>query len=100
MGDKSVELNNCSLISFNFLLGWLTRRDLTDMWFKLVLIKRSKLFLIGFAIISLSLKHVTNNSLSEPVFHSEVEAEISLLPTLFTKLEMLFLLSLSESCIS
>ena len=40
--DKSVALIDCSLFEFNFLLGQLTRRDLIDMWFKLVLIKRSK----------------------------------------------------------
>ena len=44
-------------------------------------------------------KHVTNNS-SEPVFHSELEDEISPLSTLSSKLETLFLLSLLEICIS
>ena len=42
IGDKSVELNDYSFFNFNFLLGWLTRQDLIDMWFKLVFIKRSK----------------------------------------------------------
>ena len=36
IGDKSVALNNCSLFENNLLLGWLTRHDLIDMWFKLV----------------------------------------------------------------
>ena len=74
-------MNNCSLFSFTISLGWFNRRDLIDTWFKLVLIKRSKQYLIGFAILSLLFEHVTNN-LSEPVFHSELEAEISLLSTL------------------
>ena len=51
IGVKSVELIDCSLFNFYLLLGWLTkstfsscstRRDLVDMWFKLVLIKRYK----------------------------------------------------------
>ena len=42
IGDKSVALIDCSLFEINLLLGWLTRQYLIDMWFKLVLIKRSK----------------------------------------------------------
>ena len=61
IGDKSVAFNHCSLFEINLLLGWLRRRDLIDMWFKLVLIQRSKLFFFVFPILSLlSFKHVTN----------------------------------------
>ena len=42
IGDKSIALIDCSLFEFNFLLGWLTRQDLIDIWFELVLIKESK----------------------------------------------------------
>ena len=41
-GDKSVEYNDYLLLNFNLFLGWLTRRDVIDMWFKLELIKGSK----------------------------------------------------------
>ena len=42
IGDYSVALIDCSLFEINLLLSWLTRRDLIDMWYKLVFIKRSK----------------------------------------------------------
>ena len=42
IGDKSIELIDCSIFEFNFLLGWHMRQDLIDMWFKLVLINGSK----------------------------------------------------------
>ena len=90
-------------LKINLILGWLTRRDPIDMRFKLELKKRYKLFLIGFILFSLfSFIHVTNNS-SEPIFHSELEDEISTLSrlsTLSAKLEILFLLSSLEICIS
>ena len=88
-------------MKINLFLGWLTRQDLIDMWFKLVLIKRSKKFLIGFFnLFSLfSFKYVTNSS-SKPIFHSELEDKISSLSMHFAKLETLFLLSLSEICIT
>ena len=38
IGDKSVTLNNCSLLEIHLFLDWLTRRDLIDMWFRLVLV--------------------------------------------------------------
>ena len=49
-------------------------------------------------ILLLRFKHVTNNS-SKPIFHSELKDEISPLYTLPAKLEILFLLSLSDICI-
>ena len=71
------------------------------MRFKLVLIKMSRYFLIGFPILSLLLfKHVTNNSLSEPIFHSELEDKISQLSRSSAMLEISILLLSSESCIS
>ena len=42
LGYKSVALNNCSIFEIDLFLGWLTGQNLIDMWFKLVLIKRSK----------------------------------------------------------
>ena len=42
IGDKSVELIDCSFFEIYFLLGWLTRRDQIDIWFTLELIKWSK----------------------------------------------------------
>ena len=59
------------------------------------LIKNSKKFLIliGFILYSLSrFNHVANN-LSEPIFHSELEDEISTLSTLSAKLGTFFFLS-------
>ena len=62
--------------------------------------KRIQVIFNWFPILVLLLlfKHVTNN-LSEPVFHSELENEISPLSKLSAKLEKLFLLSSSEICI-
>ena len=74
--DKSVALNDCSIFENNSFLDWLMRRDQIDMWFELVLIKRSKYFLIGFAIILSRFKHVTNIS-SKPILHLELEEKIS-----------------------
>ena len=56
-------------------LVWLTRRDLIDMWLKLILIKRPKYFLISNLLLLSQFKHVTNNS-SEPIFDSELEDEL------------------------
>ena len=97
--DKYVVLDFCSK-SIYFLLDWLVRRDLIDIWFKLVWMKRSKYFLIGFPILSLlQFKHVTNNSPSELIFHSELEDKISQLLRSSAMLEMPTLLLSSESCI-
>ena len=37
IGYKSVALNNCLVFKINLFLGWLTRWDLIDMWFKLAI---------------------------------------------------------------
>ena len=66
IGDKSISLNNCSLFDINLFLGWLTSRDLIDMWFNQGLIKISIIFSL------LSFKHVTKK-LSEPNFHLELK---------------------------
>ena len=55
-----------------FFFRFFTRQDLLEMYFKLVLTKRSDWFWIGFSnLFSLLLKHVRHN-LSELVFHSEL----------------------------
>ena len=68
------------------------------MLFKLVFIKRSKVFVIGFSTLFL-IEHIPNNS-SKPVFHPEQEDKISSLSTLSANLETLILLSSSEIYIS
>ena len=84
-------LNNCSLFKIDLFLGWLRRDDLVDMWFNLVLIKRSKEFLIGFSnlFVLSQFEGVTNNCFSLN-FIWNWRSRFSPLSTLLTMLEILF----------